>query len=328
MWCRTVGCIVMLTLSLLAVPLAAEAEQAGKVSRIAFLSTGSPEDSPTADAFRQELHALGYVEGQNILIEWRWGRGTTERFPDFAAEVVSRNVAVIVAANTAAGLAAQRATRTIPIVLAVSGDPVGDGLVASLARPGGNVTGLSVQLPDIAAKRLQLLREAVPNVSRIAVLVDTTAGGYRQAVSEAEGAARALGAQLQMQEVSRPSELSGAFTAFTQQGAGAVFIVGGTMLHANRAHLAEQAQRSRLPMMCGERETVLAGCLMSYYASLGDLFRRAAHFVDKILKGAKPGDLPVEQPTKFELVLNLKTAQALGITMPPTLLFQADEVIR
>jgi ABC-type uncharacterized transport system substrate-binding protein len=266
MWCRTVGCIVMLTLSLLAVPLAAEAQQAGKVYRIAFLSTGSPEDSPTADAFRKELRELGYIEGQNILIEWRWGRGTTERFPDFAAEVVSRNVAVIVAANNAAGLAAQRATRTIPIVLAVSGDPVGDGLVASLARPGGNVTGLSVQLPDIAAKRLQLLREAVPNVSRIAVLVDTTAGGYRQAVSEAEGAARALGAQLQMQEVSRPSELSGAFTVFTQQGAGAVFVVGGTMLHANRAHLAEQAQRSRLPMMCGERETVLAGCLMSYYS--------------------------------------------------------------
>jgi putative ABC transport system substrate-binding protein len=307
--------------------LAAPAVAAAQAPRIGFISTTSPGTSPANDAFRQGLRELGYVEGQSIVIEWRWGRGKTERFPEFAAELVRLKVDVIVTANDAAGRAAQQVTKTIPIVVVVMGDPVGSGLVTTLARPGGNVTGLSPQSSEIAAKRLQLLREAVPTVARVALLADTNDANYRPIIRESEVAARALNLQLRLQEVNSPTEFTRAFAAIAKEGVGAVSTVGGTMFYANRARLAQEALKNRLPMMCAVRENVEAGCLMSYSMSLHDLFRRAAGLVDKILKGAKPADLPVEQAGKFELAVNLKTAKALGLTMPPALMLRADHVI-
>jgi putative ABC transport system substrate-binding protein len=320
--------IVVLVVALLAAPLAAEAQQAGKIARIAFISTTASLESPTTSAFRQGLQELGYVEGQNILIEWRWGGGTTERLPTFAAEVIGLNVDVIVAANDTVGRAAQRLTKTVPIVIAIMSDPVGSGLVATLARPGGNITGLSSQAPDFIGRRLQLLKETIPSVARVALLVDTNDQGYRQSVREAEVAARTLGLQLRSRELSSPGALNEAFAAMKTEAAGAVVMVGGTMFYANREDMAEQALKRRLPMVCGPREFVDAGCLMSYSTSLTERFRRAASFVDKILKGAKPADLPVEQPTKFDLAINLKTAKALGLTIPPAVLARADEIIQ
>jgi ABC-type uncharacterized transport system substrate-binding protein len=308
-------------------PLAAGAQQAARIARIAFLSTTSSPDSPTTAAFRQGLQELGYIEGQNIIIEWRWGGGRTEEFPAFASEVVRLNVDVIVAANDAAGRAAQQATKRIPIVIAVIADPVGSGFVNTLARPGGNITGLSMQAPELAAKRLQLLKEAVPHVSRVALLADTNDLGYRQAATELEAAAQTLGVQLRLHAVRSRRELNGVFATMVKEGAGAVFLIGGTMFYANRAELGELALKSRLPMMCGPRETMHAGCLISYSAALTDRFRRAAYFVDKILKGAKPADMPVEQPTRVPLVIDLKTAKALGLTIPASLLARADQVI-
>jgi len=325
---RLIGLTVILAVGLFAVPPAAQAQPASKVGRIAFLSTTSSPDSPTTAAFRQGLRELGYVEGQNIIIEWRWGGGRTEGFPAFAAEVVRLNVDVIVAANDAAGRAAQQATKRIPIVIAVVGDPVGSGFVDALARPGGNVTGLSMQAPELAGKRLQLLKEAVPHVSRVALLADTNDLGYRRAVTEVEAAARTLGVELRVHPVSSRRELNGVFATMVKEGARAVFQVGGTMFYANRAELGELALKSRLPMMCGPQETMHAGCLISYSAALTDRFRRAAYLVDKILKGAKPADLPVEQPTKFEFVINLKAAKVLSLTIPPPLLLRADELIQ
>jgi ABC-type uncharacterized transport system substrate-binding protein len=306
---------------LLAAPLAVEAQQPGaRMARIAFISTtSSPEDSPTTAAFRQGLRDLGYIEGRNIAIEWRWGRGTTERFADFAAEVVRLGVDVIVAANSPAGQAAQNATKTIPIVIPAMADPI--GFVTALSRPGGNITGLTIQQPELQGKRMQLFKEVVPNLSRVAVLADTNDRNYHQAVKEAETAARTLGLHVRLHEVRDLSTMDGAFATMTKETTDGVSIVGGTMLYANRARLAEQARKRRLPMMCDTREQVNG-------PSLGDLFRRAATYVDKILKGAKPADLPVEQPTKFELVINLKTAKALGLTIPQSVLARADELIQ
>jgi putative ABC transport system substrate-binding protein len=249
--------------------LAAEAQQAGKIPRIAFISTTSSLESPTTTAFRQGLQDLGYVEGENIIVEWRWGGGTTERLPNFAAEVVGLNADVIVAANNTVGRAAQRLTKTVPIVIAIMSDPVGSGLVATLARPGGNITGLSSQAPDFIGRRLQLLKETIPRVARVALLVDTNDQGYRQSVRAAEVAARTLGMQLRSREVRHPSELNEAFVAIKKEAAGAVVIVGGTMFYANRGGLAEQALKSRLPMVCGPREFVDAGCLLSYVSQSG-----------------------------------------------------------
>jgi putative ABC transport system substrate-binding protein len=313
---------------LLAAPLAAEAQSVAKVPRIAVLTTTSPPGSPAIEAFIRGLRDLGYVEGQNIAIEWRWGRGATERFPDFAADVVRLKVDIILAANSAAGHAAQTATKTIPIVIPNMADPVGDGFAISLSQPGGNITGLSVQLSELQGKRLQLLKEVVPNLSRLALLADTTQKTYHQAVRETEEAARTLGLHLRLYKVSSPSALNGAFVSMSKEATSAVSIVEGTMLYANRAQLAEQALKNRLPIMCDVREQAAAGCLVSYGPSLEDLFRRAAVYVDKILKGAKPADLPVQQPTKFELVINLKTAKALGLTIPQSLLLRADELIQ
>ena len=318
-----------LALGMMSLPLFGSAQPAGKVPQIAFLSTTSPGSSPSTDIFLQGLRELGYVEGQNITVAWRWGRGTTERFPEFAADVVRLKVDVIVAANSPAGYAAQRATRTIPIVIPTMADPVSDGFVASIARPGGNITGLTFQSPELQGKRLQLLKEALPPVSRVALLMDVNDRNYHSVAREAESAARTLGVRLYpLVEARSPGDLNGLFGTLTKQGVGAVLIVGGTMLYANRVQVAEHALKNRLPMMCDTRENVEAGCLMSYGASLSDLFRRAASYVDRILKGAKPGDLPVEQPTKFELVINLKTAKALGLTIPQSVLLRADQVIQ
>jgi putative ABC transport system substrate-binding protein len=311
----------------LAAPRAAEAEAGRKPPRVAFITTTSPETSTSADAFRQRLNDLGYVEGQNIFIEWRWGRGKTERFLEFADEVVRIPVDVVVAANTPAGLAAKRATRAIPIVVATMVDPVGDGFVASLARPGGNITGMTLTTPEMTAKRLQLLKEAIPTLSRVAYLADRNAGGYKQTRLAAETAARSLGVQLQVQEVGGPADLSTAFASMIRQGAGATLVPSGTMLYANRAQVAELAQKKRLPTICAEREHAEAGCLISYGARIRDVFRSAANLVDKILKGAKPADLPVEQASKYLLVINLRTATALRLTIPPSVLARADEVI-
>ena len=325
MTASTLPCIILAICALLG-SRAAWAQQAERVARIAFLSTTSSPDSPTTAAFRQGLQELGYREGQNIIIEWRWGAGSTGRFPEFAAEVVKSNVDVIVAANDAAGRAAQQATKRIPIV-SIFSDPVASGLVVTLARPGGNITGLTMQGSDLTAKRLQLLKEAVPKLSRVALLVDTNSQSYRQDVKETEAAARTLGMRLRVHEVSNPSELNSSFATITKERVGAVFQVGGTMLYANRAEVAELALKHRLPMMCGVRENVDAGCLMSYSANLTDRFRRAAHIVDEILKGAKPADLPVEQPTTFELVINLKTAKALDLKIPVSVSQRADRLI-
>jgi len=314
---------------LLAAPLGARAQQAGKaVPRIAFLTTTSPENTPTTDAFRRGLRELGYLEGRNIVVEYRWGRGTTERFPEFAAAAVRLNVDVIVAANTAAGQAAQRATKTIPIVIPTMADPVADGFVASLAQPRGNITGLSFQSPDLQGKRLQLLREALPGVSRVALLMDSNETKYRLVAREAESVGRAIGLRPQpLVEIQNPADLPQAFSRIARERADAVLVVGGTILYVNRVTLAQHALKARLPMVCDVRADVEAGCLMSYGANLEDLFRRAAEYVDRILKGAKPADLPVEQPSKFELVINLKTAKALGLTIPQSLLQRADHVI-
>jgi putative ABC transport system substrate-binding protein len=273
------------------------------------------------------LRELGYVEGRNISIEWKWGRGSIDQFPAFAAEAVRLKVDAIVAANDPAGRAAQVATKEIPIVIPFMSDPVADGFAATLGHPGGNITGLTNEGAEIVTKRLQLLKESLPHVSRIVVIADTSGSGYEQSVRNVEGSARALRVHVRVREVSSPAELGPVLKAVGQERAGAVFLIVGTMTFANRVQLAELALKNRLPMMCGTAQYVRAGCLMGYSASVGDLFRRAASFVDRILKGAKPGDLPVEQPTKFELVINLKTAKTLGLTIPQSLLLRADQVI-
>jgi len=311
--------------SLLAGPLAAGAQQTRKVPRVGVLGGQSPEMSPPILALREGLRELGYVEGQNIAIEWRWAQGKDERYPDLAAELVKLKVDIIVAPTTAGAQAAQRVTKTIPIVMGFVSDPVALGFVANFARPGGNITGLGVPTAEIAGKRLQLLREVAPTVARIAVLSDPSQPADLRGT---EAAAQALGVQLQVWKVGSGGELDGVFTAIARERAAGIIILGSTTLFANRVRIAQLAVRHRLPTSAWARELTEAGCLMSYGANLHDVARRAAYFVDKILKGAKPGDLPVEQPTKFDLVINLKTAKALGLTIPPSLLGRADEVIQ
>jgi|SRR5437867_4962784 len=319
-----------LTLGTLSRSLAAEAQEykAGKVARIGLLSQGSPTSGQhIREAFRQGLREVGYVDGQNIVIEYRYAEGKAERLPDLAAELVSLKVDVIVAGGTPAPLAAKHATRTIPIVMAAAGDPVGSGLVASLARPGGNVTGLGALSPELGGKRLQLLKEVVPGVSRVAVLWNA-ANPYAVLVArETEAAARTLGVQAQSLEVRGPDDFENALPAAIRGGAGALIVVEDPLTFQYRMRIADFAARNRLPAIDGYREYAEAGALMAYGANLADLYRRAATYVDKILKGAKPADLPVEQPTKFELVINIKTAKALGLTIPPSLLLRADQVI-
>ena len=319
-----VGVIVTLVLGVLA-PLSAAAEQPAKVPRIGYLASTSP--SPVHDAFRQGLRELGYIEGQNTVVEYRWAEGKLERFPDLAAELVRLKVDVIVASTTAPALAAKNATTTIPIVIVYVADPVGRGLVASLARPGGNITGLSWGGIELSGKQLELLKEAVPKLSRVAVLTNPAGEFHRAVLREAEAAAGALAVQLQPFEVRDPTDFDSAFAAMTRARAGALLVPGDPMFFIQRTRVAHLAAKSRLPAMYGLREHVEAGGLMSYAPSIRDTHRRAAVYVDKILKGAKPADLPVEQPTKFEMVVNLKTAKALGLTIPQSILIWADQVM-
>ena len=311
-------------------PLAVGAQPAGKVPRIGWLAFGSPLGAlQNLDVFRRGLRELGWIEGQNLVIEYRLAEGKAERYPDLAAELVRLRVDVIVTSSgEPAILAAKRATTTIPIVMAISADPVGTGLVASLARPGGNVTGLSILAPEVAGKRLQLLKEAVPRASRVAVLWNAAYPGKALELSETQSAARALGVTLQSVEVRGPNDFPNAFSAITRARPDALITFSDPLTNAERSRIVDFATRSRLPMISETRQFADAGGLMTYGASTADLVRRSATYVDKILKGAKPADLPVEQPAKFELVINLKTAKALGLTVPPTILFQADEVIK
>jgi ABC-type uncharacterized transport system substrate-binding protein len=318
---------------LLAAPLVAEAQQAGKTYRIGYL--GQVPDSSTAAAphmlaaFRQGLRDLGWVEGQNIIIEYRYAEGRSERLPDLAAELVRLKVDTIVAPTIQGATAAKNATGTIPIVMVAVGDPVGTGLIASLAHPGGNVTGLSFSVGvETYGKGLELLKETVPKVRRVAILWNPANLVNRLAIREVNVAARSLGVQLQLLEARGPSEFDGAFAVMAKKRPGALLVVSDTLFILHRTRLADLAARNRLPAAYGAREYVDAGGLMSYGPSIADLYRRAATYVDKILKGAKPADLPVEQPTKFELVINLKTAKALGLTIPQSVLGRADEVIQ
>ena len=307
-----------------------KAQQAAKIARIGYLAANLAASPHLPEAFRQGLRDLGYVEGRNVVIEYRDAEGKPERLPALAAELVALKVDVIVAAGTPPALAAKQATRTLPIVFATAADPVGSGLVTSLARPGGNVTGLSILAPELVGKRLELLKQAVPGVSRVAVLWQPGDFGERtekDMLKGADVAARALGVRLQFVEARGPADFDRAFSDMTRARAGALTVLTSNMFLIERRRLVDLAAKNRLPAVYGGREFVDAGGLMSYGPNLADLFRRAATYVDKILKGAKPGDLPVEQPTKFELVINLKTAKALGLTIPPSLLLRADEVI-
>ena len=329
MWYRTVGCIVILILSLLAVPLTAEVQPAGKRPRIGVLATVSAlGDSSALDAFRQGLRDLGWVEGKNISIEYRYAEGRNDRLPDLAADLVRLKVDIIVTAVTPDALAAKNATRTIPIVMAAAGDPVASGLVDSLARPGGNITGLSQMNPDLAGKRLELLKEIVPKLSRVAVLWNPQDQMSTISWNELQPPARSLGVQLHSVEIRSSSDFAKAFEDATRARVGAVAIMPAPVFVTDLNRIADLAAKSRLPSIFHVKEFVDSGGLVAYGTDRSELFRRAATYVDKILKGAKPGDLPVEQPTKFEFVINLKTAKQIGLTIPPNVLARADKIIK
>ncbi len=327
---RRIGLAVVLALCVTLAPLAIEAQQATKLAKIGLLSVTSPAVlAPNIEAFRQGLRELGHVEGTTFVLEVRYAEGRVERLSELAHELVGLKLGVIVASSDVVIAALTRETQTIPIVMVISTDPVATGFVASLARPGRNVTGLSNISPDLSGKRLELLRQAVPGLSRVAALWNPDIRGAVFDYKETEGAARLMGLELQSVEVSRAEDLDRVFSAVTKQRAQALVLPGVNPVgFMNRGKIVTFAQRSRLPAMYPTREYVDAGGLMSYGPSLPDLYRRTAIYVDKILKGAKPGDLPVEQPTKFELVINLKTAKALGLTIPQSLLLRADEIIQ
>ena len=325
------GAVTVVALVLLAVSPAVYAQPASKVWRIGVLGgrqAVASAESPGGVSFRQGLRALGYVEGQNIVIEWRSSGGQVERLPDLAAELVRLKVDALVATDNPAIATAQRATSTIPIVMVQATDPVRTGFVDSLARPGSNVTGLTVQGTDVQGKALQLLKEAVPTVSRVAVLWAPTEPGRQVQATEAAEAARALGLEAHLLEVRSPAELDGLFTAMAHERVDAVLVQGSQMFGPHHTRIVALAAQSRLPTMGLNRAWVEEGGLMSYGARDLDLFQRAASYVDKLLRGTPATELPVEQPMKFRLMINLKTATTLGLTIPPSLLFQADEVIR
>ncbi len=322
--------IVVIAGGLLAAPLAAEGQQSGKVFRIGILGNvplTDPEGARVWGAFIEGLRELGYVEGKNITIEHRSTEGHYERLPELAAELVRLKVDVIITPGTQNVLAAEQATRTIPIVMAFIGDPVGSGVVASIGRPGGNVTGLSAVGPEIVGKQLELLKEIAPKVSRVAILWNPANQGHALLLKEAEAVARPLKIQVQALEVRGSDGFTAAFGTVTRERIGAILVPADGMFILNRARIADLAARARLPAMYGLREYVEAGGLVVYGPSMRESFRHAATYVGKILKGAKPGDLPVEQPTKFELVINMKTAKVLGLTIPQSLLLRADQVI-
>jgi ABC-type uncharacterized transport system substrate-binding protein len=308
-------------------PLAARAQQAGKLPTIGFLGQSTRSaGSEWVVAFVQRLRELGWIEGRTVTIEYRWSEGREERFAQIAAEFVRLKVDIIVTSGTPQVLAAKQATSVIPIVFATAGDPVGNGLVTNLSRPGGNVTGLSVQSNDLAGKRLGLLREVVPSLRRLAILANVGNPFSVLELGEAQAAARTLGLEVDLLEIRRPEDIAPAFEALKGR-AEALYVCIDGLVNANRIRINTLALGARLPTMHGYRDYVEAGGLMSYGTNLPDQFRRTAKIVDKILRGAKPADIPVEQPTKFDLILNLTTAKALGIEIPPTLLARADEVI-
>jgi putative tryptophan/tyrosine transport system substrate-binding protein len=314
----------------LAAPLAAAAQPAGKHYRIGFLSAAAasaPRFQGFLEALRKGLVELGYVEGRNIAIESRWAASKYELLPGLAAELVRLKMDVIVTAAVPAIRAAKEATSTIPIIMAVVVDPVATGLVTSLARPGGNITGLSVMTPELVGKQLEMLKEIVPKASRVAVLWNPTNQGNPLQLRAAERAARTLGMRLQPLEASTRREIDNAFAAMTKEGAAAVVVLVDVVFNEQWSRIAELATRGRLPMISALSETADAGGLIAYGPSIADAFRRAATYVDKVLKGANPGDLPIEQPTKFDLVINLRTAKTLGVSIPPSLRQRADQVI-
>ena len=324
-WVRVVAIGVSFTLC----GTVAQAQQPTKVYRIGYLTNASLSSvAARTEAFHQGLRELGYVEGKNIVIEWRSTEGKADRQPGLAAELVRLKVDVIVTGGPAATRAAKEATVAIPIVMAFDIDPVGSGFVATLARPGGNITGLSTLSPEISGKRLELLKEIVPKLSRVAVLGNSTVPGNAQALRETERAAGALKVQLQYLEVQGPKDVETAFREASKRRADAVLVLQSAVLTSHRKQLIELAVKSRLPAIYDRAEFVEDGGLMTYSVSSTDLFRRAAYYVDKLLKGAKPADLPIEQPTKFEFIINLKAAKQIGLTFPPNVLALADRIIR
>jgi putative tryptophan/tyrosine transport system substrate-binding protein len=321
--------VCLLAIFFLATVVPAEAQQPGRVPRIGFLITSSPSAIATRmDAFRQGLRELGYVEGKNIVIERRHAEGKSDRLPALAAELVSLKVDVIVTSGPTATRPAKKATSTIPIVMTFDDDPVGSGFVASLARPGGNITGLSTLSPEISGKQLELLKEIVPKLGRAAVIGTSTRQGTEQTLKEMEPAAGAFGVKLQYLDIQNSKDLENVFRAAKKGQAEAVLVLQSPVFNSHRAQIADLALKNRLPATYPRREFVEDGGLMSYGVSIFDLDRRAATYVDKILKGSKPAELPVEQPTKFELVINLKAAKQIGLTIPPNVLARADQLIR
>jgi len=325
---RIRGLLIAFTLGVLSVPLPALAQQPARIYRIGFLGQVSASTmAPQLEAFRQGLRDLGYVEGKNLTIEYRWAEGNYDRLPDLAADLVRLTPAVLVTHGTPGTQAAKRATTTIPIVMATSGDAVAAGLVTSLSRPGGNVTGSSFFGPELNAKRLELLKEAIPRATRVAYLYNPANPLSRNTAKAMEETAKSLRVKLQKFEVRAADDFAGVFAAAVRQGAGAVLLSLDSMLLYHGELIGHLATKSRLPTM-GSKEHVEAGALMAYGIDTRDLWRRASFFVDRILKGAKPADLPVEQPMRFELVVNLKAAKALRLTIPPSVLVRADRVIQ
>jgi putative tryptophan/tyrosine transport system substrate-binding protein len=305
-----------------------EAQQPKKVPRIGYLTAASASAMvPRANAFRQGLRELGYMEGKNILIEYQYADGKLDRLPALAAELVRLNIDIIVSGGPAATRPAREATSTIPIIMAQDGDPVGNGFVASLAQPGGNITGLSTVAPEMSGKRLELLKEIIPKLSRVAVFGNSSDPGNARVLKETELAAAAFGLKLQYIEVVSLADIETAFRSASKGRADAVLLIPNPILTPHRALVADLAVKSRLPVIY-DTQYVEAGGLMTYGVNLSDLDRRAATYVDKILKGAKPADLPVEQPTKFEFIINLKAAQQIGLTIPPNVLARADKVLK
>ena len=315
--------------SILLFTFSAEAQQPTKIPRVGFLSgTSLSVISARVDAFREGLREVGYVEGKNIFVEWRYAERKPERLSALATELVRLGVDLVVTAGPAPTRAAKKSTATIPIVMAFDDDPVANGFVSSLARPGGNTTGLATLAPEISGKQMELLKEIIPRLSRVAFLGTSTNPGYKESLSELEIAAGVLGLKLQSLDVLNPKDIEIAFRTATKEHADAILVLGSGVVTPQRTQIIDLAAKNRLPGIYARPEFVEEGGLVFYGASYTDLFRRAAAYVDKILKGAKPAELPVEQPTKFELIINLKTAKQIGLTIPPNVLARADRVIR
>jgi putative ABC transport system substrate-binding protein len=324
---RRIGLAVVLTVSVVLAPLVAEAQQAQKIALVGVLDPGRLPLG-LLEAFPRGLTERGYVEGRNLKIEWRFAEGRNERLPQLARELVSLKVDAIFAINTQAAQAAKTASGTIPIVIARVSDPVRSGLVVSLARPGGNVTGLSSITDELSAKRLQLLKEALPNATRVAVVVNSGNPGVAAVVQKMEAASAQFGLKLQVLPTRSGNDLPAVFEAIIKRRVDAVFVIDDVLITTHKQQILDWATKNRLPVVSQYRELTEAGALIAYGPSIGEMYRRAAYFVDKILKGVKPAELPIEQPTTFELVINLKTANALGLTIPQSLLLRADEVIQ